>query len=106
MEHNDAALQLERKFIRSGIKYRYNMLRSDIFQLTAGNKVHKTNLINQGENFRFVFISLMYSDAAEGNVLLNPFEFLVETLLPRCQTDRKFSVEHMKHLMNVFLRLN
>ena len=40
--------------------------------MTAANKVYKTNLINQGDNFLYAFVSIMYSKAAEGDVTLNP----------------------------------
>ena len=59
MDKNAAALQLERKFIRIGITYYYNCIRCDRFGMTAGNKIYKTNLINQGQQFLYAFVSLI-----------------------------------------------
>jgi len=48
--------------------------------MTAGNKVYKTNLVNQGDNFLTAFVTVSYSQAADGDVTLNPFEFLIQNV--------------------------
>jgi len=48
--------------------------------MTAGNKVYKTNLVNQGDNFVTAFVTVSYSQAADGDVTLNPFEFLIQNV--------------------------
>ena len=70
LDNNQCALETERKFLKSGLTYEYNYLRIDRFLMTAGNKVYKTNLVNQGDNFVTAFVSIMYSKAAEGDVTL------------------------------------
>ena len=80
MDNNQCALETERKFLKSGLTYEYNYLRTDRFLMTAGNKVYKTNLVNQGDNFVTAFVSIMYSKAAEGDVTLNPFKYLIRNV--------------------------
>ena len=78
LDNNQCALEVERKFLKAGLSYSYNYVRTDRCLMAAGNKVYKRYLINQGDNFLFAFVSVMYSKAAEGDVTLNPFEYLVQ----------------------------
>jgi len=80
LDNNQAALETERRFLKTGLNYQYNYTRVDRFLMTAGNKVYKTNLINQGDNFLTALVTISYSQAADGDVTLNPFEFLIQNV--------------------------
>ena len=45
--------------------------------MTLGNKTYKTSLVNHGEPFLFAFVSVLYSEAEEGDVTFNPYEYLI-----------------------------
>jgi len=78
LTNTSASLEMERKFLSDGFTFHYNSVRTDRFLMVAGNKSYKTIIQNEGNPFMYAFVAVLTTEAVQGNIKSNPFEYRIK----------------------------